>query len=580
MGFTHFQLNRPPADWRLRLEVSSCPSTHTGVDSGPNNADLNLDTTFGNLYSVGGGFKQQIYIDDPYTGTDTTKVRLYYPEFTIAEEVSIAGVATPKSRVQIYGAYVLSDCDSWALYFDYLRWWVNDAEILLSGHYILPEVPGIPYVHSGGAYDGRFNSSLVSAFCETVPLAFGNVNCGPSEDPFYRSIAVAALGGWAKASGTSWLSQGILIDGSVAPPSVTCACPFALPSISGSNTDNVVVTADSVSDRITYNLIPPITCESDTMPPGPPHTFDPTWRSQWARLIRQSQVTIQSVYGLPKVTRRAGQSGCSSSKVPMIGDEVATTTLEASCYAEYKREVTYHTQDFHCTPDETDPGLPYGEVRCRPFVACTYQARTKISWPEVPTCDEPALAQTPHNTSDFLGRMTRVATRDDQLWLLRADAGSPRSGWQHELYWGANVETPRGMWNQEFLYELVYRDSSDGNVYWTRSTDDCKTFETPVQLFMAAKYPHPFHDSRYAGFACWKSGNIYLRIRKPSENTPGAEFFIKDALGIAIDFEDTAFGITVPPIGPNPWILSAVAYGDTEPSEWESTDNGLSWEAV
>jgi len=42
---------------------------------------------------------------------------------------------------------------------------------------------------------------------------------------------------------------------------------------------------------------------------------------------------------------------------------------------------------------------------------------------------------------------------------------------------------------------------------------------------------------------------------------------------IPIDFEPNGFDITAPPESGGPWILAAIPEGDTEPSDYESTDD-------
>ena len=383
------------------------------------------------------------------------------------------------------------------------------------------------------------------------------------------------------------LAAGVLAPGAVACRDDGCDCTEDLPAVTGTDSYAVLVSAGS------YFFASDTVSTEDCYCPTDPPTFAGTihLHDSFARRWRQYAYVhiVSTAHGIPYTgVRKDTCCGCACIVVPDDCDFDDDADTEAITYCETYRYVESWAGHDYCAfdwiPCPYPPGGNCGSLFENDL--CFYRASVHVYWPTEPSCGGES-ASGPHNSRDFLGRYTRVSAKDGQLWLLRADAGSPRGGWHHELLWGSNVSTPRGLWNREFAFELVYRNTSDGHVYWTRSTDDCNTFETPELLFMASKYPDAFHDSRWTGFSVFKHdsgssgvGKIYLRLRGPDDNAPGAEFTVKDAAGVAISFEDDSCGITVPEIGPNAWVLTAKKAGDTEPSEWESTDNGASWEQV
>lgn len=573
----HLEPNLSPADWEFRAKINSF-SPDIGGDTTAGLVAESLSRTFYHEPI----FFQSVRCEVDYTGAAQTWARLIAPAWSIDENVLIASsIDLVESRVRLVQAVMtLVDCDAYAISFDALIWLIDGVEYLIGGSSVLPASGG-PYGFAGTGYDGRLNITIQDALPESSPVSFSGIGCGMDPPVSKRRGLFTAFGGWRFDDGGGYQSVPIAIDPLGAHP-LSCPCPQALPAITGSNSWEVSNQA-GVDDLYNTETITVI-CPTDLIPPGPPVVFDIVYHPDREFLHLLSQVGIQASHAPHlRSTRRTRQAACNKGGIFGPPSESMSIVHEGITYCTQQRQAIRYEEDQHCTSD----GRFTGPVYCRPRAQCVYKAFSVLDWPVLPDCETPEVGP-PHNTRDLLGRLTRVATRDDRLWLLRANAGSPRSGWHHELTWGQAVTQPRGLWNLQNIYELLYRSAVDGHVYWTRSTDACNTFETPELLFMAAKHPHPFHDSRgYVGYAVFRNdsgdtgpGKIYLRVQKPSQNDPDAEFPVADSVGTPIAFADSAFGLTCPDVAPAPWILSAIKAGDTEPSEFESTDCGDSWEEV
>ena len=507
-----------------------------------------------------------LVIESPYFSTITYTL-LSYVGATVRVEIDGLNLKVP------------APCKESVWSFEELRIYVNGVL-----EYTLGATSG------GDAYSHRKNWLELKALDEFTPSRACGAACPGS--PALIDPRSTLRGGYQIDFGSGYVSETVDIDNSAAlepdEPECrdSCDCILDLPDITGTDSYDVVVEAMKYHNETQTDSIQECYCFNHPEILGgivAMHEVDTDHREQAA------WVHIVSVDHGITLTRRRWDTCCGCSCEPTDPECTyrETDDEEPHTICESSRSVYGWITKLFCFNGLV--ACPDPEEGCIGFEddICVYSASIVVSWPKEPACDDDLECRSPHNARDFLGRLTRVSECGGRLWLLRADAGSPRSGWDHELLWGSNIETPRGLWTNQFNYEMVYRDSSDGSVYWTRSTDDQQTFETPQEFFMAAKYPDSFKDARYVGYAVFKHdsgssgpGKIYLRIQGPADNTPGAEFPVADAVGVPISFADDSFGITAPKIGPAPWILSATKAGDTVPTEFESTDVGESWEEV
>lgn len=519
------------------------------------------------------------YAYDPAVGSAGGEIRFTSPWFA-DQFVTLLSYTGGTWEVEIDDLELTrTACVGYSWSYSEIRLYINSVLIYTGG----------PNSGSGTGYDHRYNRCRLAASTEYDP----NMVCNPAACPGANLTiwpTSRLVGGYQRDTGSGWFGDAVLIDstGFTTPLSIPacggCGCFPTAPMITGTNSYTVEVYGERKYLATAATRSHDCYCNdgsfggSVTEYQADEDTYDD---STWVHVVGEE-------HGIR--TRVIAQRSCCNCVCPAYTDaecRLTSTTMPSSkTYCESYKSSTGWKDTVYCWSGWVVCPDPPGAGRCGQSddVFCAFDAYVHVYWPADTSCGD---FGSPHNSRDFLGRYTRVSTRNGQLWLLRADAGSPRGGWHHELLWGSNVSTPRGLWNREFAFELVYRDTSDGHVYWTRSTDDQHTFETPEMLFMASKYPDAFHDSRWTGAAVFKHdsgssgvGKIYLRLRGPNSNTFAAEFTVKNAAGVAISFEDESFGITVPSIGPNAWVLTAKKAGDTEPSEWESTDNGASWEQV
>jgi len=423
--------------------------------------------------------------------------------------------------------------------------------------------------------------------------------CGPGcpgpTPPATLSQASHIRGGYQVDDGSGFASEVVAMkgDGPLPPGAVSCRaggcdCTHGLPGITGADSYEVEASAASyfyADDTVTVE-----DCYCPTDPPGFAGTIH--LHDSFARRWRQFAVVhiVPASHGIPfTAVRRDTCCGCSCLVLPEDCDFDETDDVEALTYCETFRYVEAWAGHSYCAFDWIPCPDPPGGNCGAAFEddLCYYRASVDVYWPEEPPCGGGEAAG-PHNSRDRLGRYTRTAIRDGQVWLLRADSGSPREGWDLETLWGADVLAARTMWTPNLTLRLIYESAATGHVYLTRSTDDGRTFEDPELLFMSARYPEVMQDGLgWEAYAVFKHdagssgpGKIYLRLQRPDESVPGAEFPVRDAGGSPIAFAPDSFAIEAPAGGPRRWVLTAMADGASEPGEWESTDEGDSWAAI
>lgn len=114
-----------------------------------------------------------------------------------------------------------------------------------------------------------------------------------------------------------------------------------------------------------------------------------------------------------------------------------------------------------------------------------------------------------------------------------------------------------------------------GTVYFAVSTDDGQSFGTPESLgsgSMVRVASDAWLGHRIVAWFVYNSGSSGPgRIHIKRKN--GGDDDWETPWTIPIDFEPNGFDITAPPESGGPWILAAIPEGDTEPSDYESTDD-------
>lgn len=525
------------------------------------------------------------YAYDPAVGSAGGEIRFTSPWFA-DQLVTLLSYTGGTWEVEIDDlALTRTACVGYSWSYSEIRLYINGVLIYTGG------------ANAGGGtgYDHRYNRCRLYASTEYDP----SMVCNPASCPG-ATLTIwptsRLVGGYQRDTGSGWFGDGVLIDptGFTTPLSIptcpgACTCFPTAPAITGTDSYAVEVYGERKYLSTAATRSHDCYCKdgsfggSVTEYQVDEDTYDD---STWVHVVGEE-------HGIRR--RVIIQRSCCNCVCPAYTDAecriTTTTTPSSKTYCESYRSSTGWKDTVYCWSGMVicpePPGGGDGAGRCGQSddIFCAFDAYVHVYWPD-DTCGESSSG--PHNSRDKLGRYTRTAVRDGQLWLLRADSGSPREGWDLETLWGENISQARTMWRPDLTLRLIYRDSSDGHVYWSRSTDDGVSFEDPELLFMSAHYPEPMQNGLgWEVFAVFKydsgssgPGKIFLRVQPPDENIPGAEFSVKDAAGVPIAFAADSFGIEAPPNGPSRWVLTAMADGATEPGEWESTDEGVSWEPV
>lgn len=198
----------------------------------------------------------------------------------------------------------------------------------------------------------------------------------------------------------------------------------------------------------------------------------------------------------------------------------------------------------------------------------------------------------PSNLEGWAGQYFRVWAIDQNIQFARSQQSKPPFDWQIQVTAANTDSAPVVAMDRHDRLVLVFQRDSVG-VMRSFSADRGVTWTTPAS-FMATRY-HPVvvaedpfvhgGTSRmiYAayGYVSGSSGpvKIYLRVQNPDDATPGTEVAVNDG-SADVQFEAGGFDIACAKHTSSRWVLTAVKSGDTEPSEWESVDLGVTWKEI
>lgn len=182
------------------------------------------------------------------------------------------------------------------------------------------------------------------------------------------------------------------------------------------------------------------------------------------------------------------------------------------------------------------------------------------------------------NAHDPWNPYFRAFVKDGDIFIARADGPRPPSFDFFQVTAtgdnsdpGITVDDQRNVW-------LVWQRGTD--VRYAVSYDDGQSFEDKGVLMATAYFPRVRAGEwgrMVAGAFYYNSGTsgpgkIHVRYKGPGDSAFGT------AVVAPFDVEPNGFDFTFAPNGANSIILTAVKSGDTDPNEWESTDDeDLTW---
>lgn len=425
----HFEPGAPATNYRFRgkLTIGHSPSgVYSTISTG------RTTTRFGNPFPLS-GFEQAIRVQwDPVAMVYRRSVSLVSPQLGI-NLTRDSSASVPTSRVEIDGAVMTAtNCESWSLTFDELRWYVDGVEVLTRfGLSILDALLG-PYTVGGVDYRQGENQTRVITRSEFDPeLVHGMTPCGQQAAYSVYLLAESSYeGGWSWWDGGAWQAEPITID-SLSPPSPvwpggcagSCTCVEALPAVSESDAYTVTVTAKEEYTFVSTFL----GIQNCLCPPGSiigsinveRYRYEKDLLSKWSAVdaISENDASLHT-------SRRYTGAICSC-HYPLVNDDWSytdTTTTDGIAYAAQRRDVIRTVSMRECGYGLIACTSPEGSI-LQPLclyatpVLCAYGAFVQQTPVEVCACQQADPSVT--HTDD--GQWVAALTCDAAIYVAQSD---------------------------------------------------------------------------------------------------------------------------------------------------------------
>lgn len=518
MAWAHLKTNQAARDYRFQVTLTaSAPSVSPALPIVSFTARMTVMT--GNDYPDSGLRVEIVNVDNNPEPGNFSYVNLEYPNIGWSyTETPATSWRTPcVARVELDQCVLTESCDPWAFDFD-------DGRLYIDG--VLADTKAGPNSDSGTNFDHRYNVTQIRAFCGfggfpgTAAYRPHLPDCGDS----YHEWAVSgnASGGWQHDPGSGFISENTIIESTYPLPSIlpvsgcpTCDCSSALPSVSGTTSYAMTVTAiadylQKVSTVGTYD------CKCWDGTPAGTLILE---RADVSYLERSALVDVFTkddgvLYGHTKEA-----TSCCGCQVGADDRDCNTTyaqTNESVIYCRTLQRTFNWTgyrpcyEGFLICPD---PPEGVNQVNCAGELTsrmCIYRATREIG-------------HTPYSCTACVGKSHLTSVKTGMYYAVIVESGGNMCVWRFDFHEESfytsspvdtNVDNAQIACHPNGTVLIVYQKS--GQTYWKASTDMGETWTAGAQIGTGFTKPAITVDQRTGNqyVAAWSGSAWRLWVRK------------------------------------------------------------------
>ena len=355
-----------------------------------------------------------------------------------------------------------------------------------------------------------------------TPVLASGVNvltCTPTTGSWSETVTVS--GGYRYGPTGSLATDPIQIDTTTVAG--TCSCVDGVAGISGTNSFNASVTT-SISATVAQDAPTTVSC-----PACSPTTYSyiPNTSANTVFLNPDTSISIHAQTPLMGAQSIVTTWDCLDPGHTSGGGTATSTPSSTTCAS--KRSVTQITESIANCPASPQPSCPF-PVTCGPtpgtLVSCTYNASAQLLWPSLPTCAPNGIALAYDVTYPLRHVKAFVDTVTGDLNTSFASNAPTPLMWTDTDTGINGVVMLRLRWRKLGAKRLItafYSLSASGPLYYAESSDEGKTFGTPVNITSGATYWALDFEWTASGllYLYWSEsdGNIYRAVYDNSLNS-------------------------------------------------------------
>lgn len=199
----------------------------------------------------------------------------------------------------------------------------------------------------------------------------------------------------------------------------------------------------------------------------------------------------------------------------------------------------------------------------------------------------PEIAKWIWNLITRIGFFYRAQAVGSGIRIRRSNIPRPSDPWAEDTVIGESEDRRPTLFEETALNRVHVVFERNGDVLGATSLDDGRTWSEPISI-MAGYYPTS--NGSPNGWRIYASllfdsgtsgpGKISLRRKGPGQSDPDAAIDAVDETEDPIKVEEGTFHIFSAGDAIGSWLLSAVPEGETDPAEWISMDDGLTWKRL